>query len=293
MFIINNINNIQIQVYKIYFFISFISFILKKTFAVNRIWLIRHCDKPKSAYDPCCSKLGYERAAQWHLYFEKYIQKRDKVKIYSSNFNEKKICINNIKYLPDSSCQKSQRMFLTAYYLQITFKDDAIDLSPTIGNDYCVGEKDKLLSVILKDRVVTDAIVVWEHKEIVDIIHSFNIQIKKWKNKFQNIYNLVFMIDVERRKLFYDCFDFDKNTISNCSEVNDVDKWLSNFNSIDKYSTALYTTSQPPTNYEIKINYIKVIFFTVLFLFFIVYLINIIIQIIIHRNRRREYTVII
>jgi hypothetical protein len=285
---------LQIQVYK-FLFISFISFIyfIPKPFALNRIWLVRHCDKPISTSDPCCSKLGYERAAQWHLYFEKYIQKRDKVKIYSSNFNEKKICINNIKYLPDSSCQKSQRMFLTAYYLQNTFKDDVIDLSPTIDNDYCVGEKDKLLSAILKDMVVTDAIVVWEHKEIVDIIRNFDIQIKKWKNKFKNIYNLVFMIDVQRRQLFYDCFDFDKNAITNCSEVNDMGKWLSNFNSIDKYSGALYTTSQYPTNYKIEINYIKIIFFTVCFLFFLVCFVNIIIQIIIRRNRRREYTVII
>jgi len=285
----------KIQSYSILFFIYFI---LPRTFAVNRIWLIRHCDKTKNISNPCCSNLGYERASLWHQYFEKYIQKQDKVKIYTSNFTPlKQSCINNINYQsePNTNCQKSQRMFLTAYYLQNTFKYNMIDLSPTINIDYCIGEKYKLLERILKEQLISDAIVVWEHKEIIDIIRSFNIEIKKWKNKFKNVYNLVFMIDVQRKLLFYDCFDYVKNEITNCSEIKNIEKWLFNFNHIDRYTytyNKLLHSSKPLTNYEIKINYIKIVSFAGFFLLFIVYLISIIIKKLVER-RRSEYVIII
>jgi len=276
---------------KLYFQrIILLLFLFVKLFnSLDRLWLIRHCDKTNSISNPCCSEIGYERAKNWHNYFIIYFNKKSILKLYSSNFNEKKVCINNILYKPDYNCQKSQRMFLTAYFLQeklkkyYTFKEN-------INVDYCVGEKNKLVNSILDNYKVSDVILVWEHKEIIDIIRHFQIEIKKWKNKFENTYNLVFMIDIKTKQLFYDCFDFVKNN-TYCS--NDINIWLNKFNRISNKALILYNNSLNKSN-KSNINYIASIFCLFLLITLLLcYLIIAVINLIILRRRRREYTIII
>ena len=121
-------------------------------------------------------------------------------------------------------------MFLTAYYLKETLQK-FYKFQENININFCVGDKNNLLNDILKNNNVTDTILIWEHKEIISIIRFFGIDIKKWKNKFQNNYNIVFMIDIKTKQLFYDCFDFIEN-ITSCPDK--VDLWLNNFNKIEK-----------------------------------------------------------
>jgi len=276
---------------KFHFYIYFL--FLKLCHSVDRIWLIRHCDKPKTNANPCCSELGYERAKNWHRYFKMQMHKNSIVKIYSSNFNEKKVCINNILYKPDFTCQKSQRMFLTAYYLQNTLQK-FINFQENINTNYCVGEKNNLISDIVKNIKFSDAVVVWEHKEIIHIIRDFGINIKKWKNKFQNYYSIVFMIDIKTKQLFYDCFDFIKNMTSCPDEIN---KWLYNFEKIDDNNKndnnkelTLYNNSFNKSN----INYIVLLFFIfVLIVLLLTYVIISTFNLILLNRRRREYNIIL
>jgi hypothetical protein len=275
---------------KLYFNIFLQIFIFFKLCnGLDRLWLIRHCDKPKSSKNPCCSELGYERAKNWYHYFKIHFKKNSIIKIYSSNFNEKKVCINNILYNPNSNCQKSQRMFLTAYYLQETLQK-FYKFQENININFCVGEKNKLVNSILDNYKVSDVILVWEHKEIIDIIRHFQIEIKKWKNKFENTYNLVFMIDIKTKQLFYDCFDFVKNN-TYCS--NDIDIWLNKFNRISNKGLILYNNSLNKSN-KSNVNYIASIFcLFLLIILLLCYLIIAVINLIILRRRRREYTIII
>ena len=274
---------------KIFYLILIFLYKINLSINVDRIWLIRHCDKPESFKDPCCSKLGYERSKKWHIYFKKYFNKNNKINLYSSNFNEKRVCINNIQYKPDSNCQKSQRMFLTAYYIEEQFQN-LFYINDNLNVNYCVGEYEKLLKKIKNNDKITDAIIVWEHKEIIDIIRSFNIDIKKWKNKYKNYYDIIFMIDVKTKQLFYDCFDFVKNTTECSSNIN---LWLDNFKKINIYNQYTYLTlyNKPIYNYEIK--YIFIVIFIIIFLFLLVFVIIFIIKKFIENRRRRYYTIII
>jgi len=271
---------------KLYFNIFLQIFIFFKLCnGLDRLWLIRHCDKPKSSKNPCCSELGYERAKNWYHYFKIHFKKSSIIKIYSSNFNEKKVCINNILYNPNAICQKSQRMFLTAYYLKETLQK-FYKFQENININFCVGDKNNLLNDILKNKNVTDTILIWEHKEIINIIRFFGIDIKKWKNKFQNNYNIVFMIDIKTKQLFYDCFDFIEN-ITSCP--NKVDLWLNNFNKIEKKNLIVYSISAN----KYHVNHFFFILCIILVFFILLYLIIGVIHLIIIQRKRSEYSIII
>ena len=267
--------------------ILFIALLFESYKAADKIWLIRHCDKPNSETNPCCSELGYERAKNWHHYFKMQFNKKSIVKLYASNFNEKKVCVNNILYKPDSTCQKSQRMFLTAFYLReklnnhLLFKED-------INSHYCIGEKNKLINNILNNHNVSDVIIVWEHKEIINIIRYFGINIKKWRNKFQNNYNIVFMIDLKTKQLFYDCFDFIKNSTT-CPD--NVNKWLYNIKKIDNSFNDLILHTSLSSNFSFNLSY--GFFLIILIILFSLYAILMIIHLIILQRKRRQYTIIV
>ena len=207
----------------------------------KRIWLIRHCDKPKNPKNPCCSDLGYARASQWHSYFAKYIEPKSKIQIYASNYNENLQCMMPPSFFYDSManthCQKSQRMFITAntLYSNLHSTHDHVNLI----SKYCVGEKRQLIDDILRDDTIEDSIVVWEHHEIIQIIREFGISIDKWRNHFIDEYSLVFQIDVEPRILHYDCFDFQSNQHP-CPKS--IDLWL---------TPVSYTHLTLPTNREV------------------------------------------
>ena len=199
----------------------------------KRLWLIRHCDKPEDQSSPCCSEIGYKRASSWSTFFMKHISKDRLVEVYSSNFNLAKICTPLTKYIkPDDSCQKSQRMFLTAYNIHKALTNTSI---PSIlYNNYCIGDYEVLLDNILlhyQTLNIKDAIIVWEHNEIIDIIRYFDIDIPSWKNKYNNVYDIVFLIDVENQILYFDCYDYIYNTYE-CQEEG-VYKWLDEFEHIE------------------------------------------------------------
>lgn len=210
----------------------FLFTILPCSFALERIWIIRHCDKPSNKNNPCCSEIGYKRANAWYQYFQTYLKKDDKIKIITSNYDFKKSCIPQGLPLintatPNSQCQKSQRMWITGYYifsnLRVNMK---FQLHNQINSEYCVGQyKEMLHHIMNKDTETTDAIIVWEHNEIIDIIRHLGIKIDPWKN--DNIYDIVFMIQLHNKtstsharflkhfqpknKLYYDCYSIEKD----------------------------------------------------------------------------------
>ena len=175
---------------------------------VERIWFIRHCDKPESPANPCCSDKGYKRAKAWLNYFRVKLENPTRVQIYTSNYNEKKMCIVSAEK-PDRSCQKSQRMYLTASLIHT-----GLSATPKINTQFCVGDKRRIVDHIRNAKPDTkEVLVVWEHKEIVHLIREFDIRefgipLSKWRNRFEDEYTLVFMVDVKTKQLYYDCFDF-------------------------------------------------------------------------------------
>jgi hypothetical protein len=120
-------------------------------------------------------------------------------------------------------------MFLTATIMKEQLN---INTNININFDYCIGYAKQVIKRVCNNIFITDAIIVWEHKEIIDIIRSFDISIKKWKNKYSNNYDIVFMIDLKTKQLFYDCFDYTIN-ISSCSK--NIEVWLNNFDKIENY----------------------------------------------------------
>jgi len=232
-------------------FILFLIFFIKFVSSVDRIWLLRHCDKPVNNDSPCCSPIGYVRADNWYYYFDRYLDKNDNIVIYSSNYNEKKICIPflNSQYTPNINCQKSQRMFLTAYYILNQLTNNKYHVKNNINLDYCIGYKPQLLNDIMKNKKINDVIVVWEHKEIIDIIRYFNIKLTKWHNKFTNVYDLIFMIDVVSKKLYIECYSYLTNGTS-CNQ--DVQTWLQDFDSISQYYEKISYSSNINIQYTNK-----------------------------------------
>jgi len=196
------------------------------SFSLDHIWLIRHCDKTNDSDDPCCSQYGYQRADNWYKYFSKYIHLKSSIQIYASNYNEKKQCIANNDYKPNSSCQKSQRMFITGLSI-----NDKMTPGQKINIDYCIGEYKDLVDTI-ESGSENEAIVVWEHKEIVNIINRLGIALSDWPDSASEEYNVVFMVDYNKQRLYYDCYNFIDGT-NKCSDQ--ISSWLKNYGSIESY----------------------------------------------------------
>ena len=232
-------------------FIFFIFNYFGLSLGINRIWFIRHCDKPHNNKNPCCSMLGYKRAENWDYYLTKYLTKNDSIKIVTSNFNTNKVCMMDLDRTPDSYCPKSQRMYLTSHLIYHNMKRiNMYNISYNINKNFCVGEAKKMLSSILKTETsYSDIIIVWEHKEISDLIQKFDIKISKWKNIYRDHYDLLFMIDIENNELFYDCFDY-KTLTTGCSKK--IDEWLRDYKKIndyyqkDKVLRSTYFTNKTP-----------------------------------------------
>jgi hypothetical protein len=107
---------------KLLFFLIIYSFSFVFSSNIKRIWIIRHCDKPKNKKNPCCSSVGFQRAEQWHHYFEKYFDSKSKIQIISSGYSENKNdnCILSKQNTNHPQCKKSQRMWVTANVLNQT-----------------------------------------------------------------------------------------------------------------------------------------------------------------------------
>jgi len=192
------------------------------------VWLIRHCDKTSDSEDPCCSQYGYQRADNWYKYFDKYIHRKSSIQIYASNYNEKKQCIANNDYKPNSSCQKSQRMFITGLSI-----NNKMTPGQKINIDYCIGEYKELVDTIESSNS-NEAIVVWEHNEIVNIINKLGISLSDWPDSASEEYNVVFMVDYNKQRLYYECYNFIDGT-NTCSDQ--INSWLQKYDSIKSYYT--------------------------------------------------------
>ena len=219
--------------------------------AMNKLWLIRHCDKDKDKdkdKDYCCSKVGLIRSHNWINYFNKYISSDTNIKIYTSKFyldKHTKICeTQNAKYYQNNSnqkCQKSQRMITTSKILYDTFINNSYT-QITIKQKYCIGDEEQMYNNIIYDskylsNSISEGILVWEHSGIIDILHKFGFKIDKWSNKNKFVYNIIFIIDLEQKKLYYDCYDY-INDVSNC-DVN-IRRWLKNYNNINYHNDYKY-----------------------------------------------------
>jgi len=228
----------------VHFSISFLFLLflfIQPSFSKN-IWLLRHCDKPlDNPNNPCCSEDGYARSYNWSRYFMQYLPQDTSFQMYASGYNAHKICINeNInkfennedKNMSRKNCQKSQRMYLTAKIINQTFYES------NINTDYCVGEVDALIEQIRRDSN-PNILIIWEHEEIIEIIHKLGVYISSWKNKWKNIYNLVFLLDTTKKMLYYDC-------LGKCDRS--VDHWLRYFIKVNYY---LGYHKQIPPNIQI------------------------------------------
>ena len=200
----------------------------------NKIWIIRHCDKPNNPKNPCCSDIGYERSIGWANYFKHYLG--NNINIITSNFHSNTICVDNLNH-SKNNCQKSQRMTLTTYYLS----KELLNLNckiQTINLNYCIGDSGKIFHHIqtmkYHNKNAIDIILIWEHHEIVNFIRKYNVKINQWKRKLKKNYDIVFMIDTEKNKLYYACYNYKKNNYK-CSHH--VIKWLDSFEPIEKYES--------------------------------------------------------
>lgn len=196
----------------------------------NKIWIIRHCDKPNNPKNPCCSDTGYDRSIGWANYFKDYLgNNNNRINIITSDFHSKTKCVDKLNHTKNN-CQKSQRMLLTTYYLSKQLLDMNYKID-TINLNYCVGDSGKIFHHIQTMKNTNDIILVWEHHEIVDFIRKYNIKIRNWKRKVKHNFDIVFMIDTKKNKLYYSCYNYKEKTKNKCSR--DVDKWLGNFDNID------------------------------------------------------------
>ena len=183
--------------------------------------------------------------------------------MFASNFDESKVCVplpkENPPFDTDKKCQKSQRMWITAYSI---FQGlvPKYNVHTKINRKFCVGQPKKIWKNMMEDAdKYTDMIVVWEHSEIIDMLHDIGITIHSWKNK--DIYDLVFLLDMSDPKkidLYYDCFEpsplVANVSKSQCREI--VHTWLDNFDTIPAY----YRKNQKNFLMQQNVEYFSVFF---------------------------------
>ena len=90
---------------------------------------------------------------------------------------------------------------------------------------YCAADSDKVLEDVLHHNAskAKHAIVVWSREGIVDMLQSLDIDISDWPKSLEQVYNLVFRLDVRTGRLSYRCFDFQQSS-TDCDPA--VASWL-------------------------------------------------------------------
>jgi hypothetical protein len=156
---------------------------------MERLWIIRHCDKTNVLNNPCCSNLGYDRSKNWINYFKKYISLNNNIKIYTSKYNlknNKNICDSDTNFYNDDeiinkNCQKSQRMTITSNIIYDSFINNSYS-QVFIEPKFCIGQIEKIYDSINYDmknynkNKITDGILIWEHQETWDHqVHCLNL----------------------------------------------------------------------------------------------------------------------
>ena len=154
--------------------------------SIDRLWLIRHCDKPHKSNNPCCSKIGYDRSNAWNFYFQHIFDNKNIIQIYASNFNDKKICMDNIEYSANRKCQKSQRMFLTAYYIHKNLKNVNI-------NVFTINLNHDVKSV----EVVRFVFMVEENQNVRNVVEVKFVSIINQNQLVKNVVEVLFANTIE------------------------------------------------------------------------------------------------
>lgn len=249
------------------------------SYAVERLWIIRHCDKPfdlsssSNNQNYCCSDIGYQRAEKWHLFFDKNFNSRNVIQMYASNFDYSESCRifeqNYMSSQPKKYCQKSQRMYSTAYYIKENLESLKHNVKSSIDTEYCIGEVHDLLYSIQNNNHISDAVVIWEHKEIIDIIRKFDIDINDWIDDYKDIYDIVFMIDLKKKKLYYDCYDY-RDSSKQCIPV--IKSWLKHFDHIQTYMSMIQSIDRSIED-NIILVYLVIVFASIIcFMIYLFYL---------------------
>jgi len=143
------------------------------------------------------------------------------VSLYASAYHSNEVVCLGVSS-PESGqvkkkCQHSQRMFLTAKAIHhglVTGKkswdvaNNYLSVEPSIHHTYCIGQWKKLMKQVLYQNW-TDAILVWEHSEILDMIEHLgvnNLHREKAEAGYGDMYNLVLYYDTIPKKVGYECF---------------------------------------------------------------------------------------
>eukprot|EP01033_Poteriospumella_lacustris_P005654 gene5654-4045_t len=116
--------------------------------------------------------VGYDRANTWNRLFDAALEDK-KLTLYSPGaaYDTATQCKPNIKITNQSSCQKSQRMALTAKLINYNSNSEV-----DVKMDYCTGQYQKVVSDITDAAAdVQRALIVWQHTEIVSIINAWNV----------------------------------------------------------------------------------------------------------------------
>jgi hypothetical protein len=189
----------------------------------KRIWFLRHCDKPPHL--PCCSDIGYQRIHHWSDFFlkqqlQQLQPQQQQWQMVASSYHPQKKCTPYNIYPPSGkkgrhSCPKSQRMWLTASILQEDLLQRGLHMDPLLVDDFCVGQTKPLLQHILTSMTASDVIVVWEHHEILTMIHHLleRKQPHRWQQQYGKMYDAVILYDVHAKQAFYACWTLPNQSI--------------------------------------------------------------------------------
>lgn len=194
--------------------------------ALKNLYFVRHCDKINDS-DPCCSSLGYQRANAWSTLLDSLLLGKE-VSIYSALADYDTLCRPNVFYDKDKDCQRSQRLAVSAMYLNYNLNSSA-----TMQLDYCVGDYQKIVNDITEDaKTMNRGVVIWQHDEIIDMLRSFNVKnITDWPVELSNEYSIIFQLqfasDSDKYPIMtYNCYEFQYNRL-HCSDS--VVAWLGQF----------------------------------------------------------------
>ena len=214
--------------------------------SVEKIWILRHCDKPENPKNPCCSEYGKIRFQSWNQYFMRQnIPQENSIQIIGSNYDDSKSkCVVSNQQKTNEKCNYSQRMVESSLYLQ----ESMMMYFPNVGLDtttFCSTQTTKLaLSIYQNHTKNHHVILVWSHTEIIDLLRTMGISIKKWKRHLRKEYNIVFLFDVKQKTLSYDCFQFDGDLKNQNLCNSKTSEWLQDFARI----TPILAQKTNPTN---------------------------------------------
>src|ERR1700751_1583042 len=108
--------------------------LLPTIYAIERLWLIRHCDKVDNT-NPCCASIGYERALYWSKYLSDKLPINKNLYFIHPGESSYKKCLrsNDFNATRDSKCQKSERLTITMEIIRSNMEHDSL-----LSDQYCV-----------------------------------------------------------------------------------------------------------------------------------------------------------